>query len=87
MFKGLVTVDFVSEEEQHGSLCHKYSVDGAGLERRRGTMWVDKSARHIVDYEIDLPDEPGYESGKLRLKRIARMSNEAWREFKLSKIV
>ena len=87
LFKGLVTVDFVSEEEQHGSLCHKYSVDGAGLERRRGTMWVDKSARHIVDYEIDLPDEPGYESGKLRLIRIACMSNEAWREFMLSKIV
>ena len=86
-FKGLVTVDFVSEEERHGSLCHKYSVDGVGLERRGGTMWVDKSARHIVDYEIDLRDEPGYESGKLRLKRIARMSNEAWREFKLSKIV
>ena len=86
-FKGLVTVDFVSEEERHGSLCHKYSVDGAGLERHGGTMWVDKSARHIVHYEIDLPDEPGYESGKLRLKRIDRMSNEAWREFKLSKIV
>ena len=50
-------------------------------------MWVDKSARHIVDYEIDLRDEPGYESGKLRLKRIARVSKEAWREFKLSKIV
>ena len=82
-----MTVDFVSEEERHGSLCHKYSVDGAGLERRGGTMWVDKSARHIVDYEIDLPDEPGYESGKLRLIRIACMSNEAWREFKLSKIV
>ena len=30
LFKGLVTVDFVSEKEQHGSLCHKYSVDGAG---------------------------------------------------------
>ena len=49
-------------------------------------MWVDKSARHIVDYEIDLPDEPGYESGKLRLIRIACMSNEEWREFMLSKI-
>ena len=50
-------------------------------------MWVDKSARHIVDYEIDLPDELDYEIGKLRLKRIAHMSNEAWREFMLSKIV
>ena len=59
-FKGLVTVDSVSEEERHGSLCHKCSVDGAGFERCVGRMWVDKSARHIVDYEIDLPEEPGY---------------------------
>ncbi|MDP6513734.1 MAG: hypothetical protein QF878_11170 [SAR202 cluster bacterium] len=33
-----------------------------------------------------LPDEPGYESGKLRLKQIDHMSNEAWHEFMLSKI-
>ncbi|PKB63418.1 MAG: hypothetical protein BZY67_00235 [SAR202 cluster bacterium Io17-Chloro-G1] len=59
-FKGIVTVGSVSEEERHGSLCHKCSVEGAGLERRVGTMWVDKSVRHIVDCEIDLPEEPGY---------------------------
>ena len=49
-------------------------------------MWIDTAARHIVDYEIDLPDEPGYESGKLRLKHIEHMSNEAWRAFMLSQI-
>ena len=86
VFKGLVTVDFVSEEERYGALCYKYSVDGMGLEQRGGTMWIDKDAPHIVDYEIDLPDEPGYESGKLRLKRIDHMSNEAWRRFMLSQI-
>ena len=86
VFKGLVTVDFVSEEERHGAQCYKYSIDGMGLEQRGGTMWVDKAALHIVDYEIDLPDEPGYKSGKLRLKQIDHMSNDAWREFMFSKI-
>jgi hypothetical protein len=85
-FKGLVTVDFVSEEERHGAACRKYSINGVGLEHRGGTMWIDRAAGHIVDYEIDLPDEPGYESGKLRLKQIDHMSNEAWHEFMLGKI-
>ena len=49
-------------------------------------MRIDRAALHIVDYEIDLPDEPGYESGKLRLKRIDHMSNKEWRELMLSKI-
>ena len=85
-FKGLVTVDFVSEEERYGALCHKYNIDGLGLENRGGTIWIDKSLRHIVDYEIDLPDEPGYESGKLCLKRIDHMSDESWRKFMMAQI-
>ncbi|MDP6512773.1 MAG: hypothetical protein QF878_06275, partial [SAR202 cluster bacterium] len=52
-FKGLVTVDFVSEEERHDARCHKYNIDGMGLENRGGTIWIDKIARHIVDYEIE----------------------------------
>ena len=86
VFKGLVTVDCASEEERHGARCYKCSVDGIGLEQRGGTMWIDKTALHIVDYEIDLPDEPGYESGKLRLKQIDHMSNDEWHEYMLSHI-
>lgn len=85
-FKGLVTVDFVSEEERNGAPCRKYSIDGEGLENRGGTIWIDISSQHIVDYEIDLPDESGYESGKLCLKQIDRMSNESWREFMTAQI-
>lgn len=80
-FKGLVSLDIISEEERHGALCRKYRIDGPGLEHRGGEIWVDKSLQHIVDYEIDLPDEPGYASGKLRLKRIDLMNEESWREF------
>ena len=85
-FKGMITVDFVAEEDRHGARCHRYNIDGPGLEHRGGTMWIDKTARHIVDYEIDLPDEPGYESGKLRLVRTEHMKNKAWHEFMQSKI-
>jgi len=85
-FKGLVTMDFVSEEVRDGATCRKYSIDGPGLENRGGTIWVDKSLLHIVDYEIELPDEPGYDSGKLLLKKIDHMDYETWCEFTLAQI-
>lgn len=85
-FKGLVTVELISEEERYGAPCRKYFIDGAGLENRGGTIWVDKSLQHIVDYEIDLPDEPGYESGKMRLKQIDHMNEEVWLEYKMAQM-
>ena len=85
-FKGLVSMDFVSDEVRNGTACRMYSIDGPGLENRGGTIWVDKALLHIVDYEIDLPDEPGYESGKLLLKKIDHMDYETWREFMLAQI-
>ena len=79
-------MDFVSDEVRNCAACRMYSIDGPGLENRGGTIWVDKALLHIVDYEIDLPDEPGYESGKLLLKKIDHMDYETWREFMLAQI-
>jgi len=35
-----------------------------------------------VDYEIALPDEPGFTGGKLRLVRTEKHSPAQWRQFK-----
>ena len=45
------------------------------------TKWFGKGNRHLVDYEIALPDESGFESGKLRLKRVETLSLEQWEAF------
>jgi hypothetical protein len=79
--KGPVTMTFEREEARHDVACRRYRVDGEGLEDRGGVIWVDRDALHIVDYEIDLPDEPGFESGKLRLETVGRMSREEWQTF------
>jgi hypothetical protein len=80
-FKGLVEMRYVGEEVRYEVPCRKYEVNGPGLEDRGGAIWVSRADGHIVDYEIDLPDEPGYRSGKLRLRFIEQMTNEGWGQF------
>jgi hypothetical protein len=81
VFKGDVTVEHQIDQDRHGWHCHRYGIDGPGLANRGGVLWADTSSMHIVDYEIDLPDEPGYESGKLRLKRVEHMRATDWHAF------
>ena len=47
---------------------------------------MDKALGHIVDYEIALPDEPGFDSGKLRLKRMENMDWKQWDAFIQSRL-
>ena len=84
--KGPVEIVYQRDANRHGASCREYTIDGAGLENRGGTIWVDKTRGVIVDYEISLPDEPGFESGKLKLVSIERMTAKEWEEYKLSRL-
>jgi hypothetical protein len=85
-YKGIAFVKFEQEEERHETVCRRYRVDGPGLENRGGLIWVDKELGHIVDYEIALPDEPGFDSGKLRLKSVEKMDWKQWDAFMQSRL-
>ncbi len=81
-FKGDVEMIFVGEEEREGLTCRKYSIEGPGFEFRGGHLWVAKSERpHFVDFEFDLPDEPGMTSGKLTLLESADLTTAEWQAF------
>ncbi len=80
--KGPVVIKPAGTEERQGTRCRVYTIDGEGLHNRGGKIWVDHDAMHIVDYEIDLPDEPGFETGKLQLRSIEKSSLEGWEKFK-----
>ena len=84
--KGTVTIEYLGREDRYGFASRKYAIDGEGLANRGGHLWVDADQGYIVDYEIDLPDEPGYESGKLRLIARESMDPEKWPEFKGEKL-
>ncbi|MCP3916097.1 MAG: hypothetical protein GY711_11115 [bacterium] len=85
--EGSVELRFVKEEERGGEAVRRYTLDGPGLEDRGGDVWVSCSKDPvIVDFEIDLPDEPGMQSGKMRLLRRAEVTEKEWKAHVASKV-
>jgi hypothetical protein len=84
--KGLVEVVYRKDGDRNGHACREYSIDGAGLENKGGTIWVRKADGVLVEYEIALPDEPGFNSGKLKLTGVERMTEHEWKDYKSSRL-
>ena len=83
---GVVTMKYHSEEERRSKTLLKYQINGEGLENRGGTIWFDKVGQHLVGFEIQKPDERGYNSGKLVLDRIIELDEKGWQLFKINSI-
>jgi hypothetical protein len=81
LYKGHVDVTYLADEVREQIACRKYRIDGPGLEQRGGLIWASQTGEYFVDYEIDLPDEPGFDSGKLRLKNVQILGPDAWQAF------
>ncbi len=81
LYRGEVTVRYVGEETRHNAACRKYRIDGAGLSNRGGFIWVNKRGGHFEDIEIDLADNPEWQSFKFKLERTERMTRVAWEAF------
>lgn len=85
--KGGVELWYEGDEERGGVACRRYGIDGPGLEDRGGNVWVRKTDDPvIVDYEIDLPDEPGMTSGKMWLLGETQLTPDAWTAHQRSKL-
>ncbi len=79
---GQIEIEFEKKEKMNNRMCNKYKIDGPGLENRGGYIWMDANEHFLVEYQIDLPDEPGYNDGRLRLESIKEMTAEEWEQFK-----
>lgn len=80
-YRGEVTVSYVGRETRNGVACRMYRIDGAGLEHKGGFMWVSRADEHIVEFGIELGDEPGQQGVNLSLQRVEEMSPSAWQQF------
>jgi hypothetical protein len=80
---GEVRLEFEGYERRGGKRARRYAIGGAGLADRTGTWWADAETGLLIEYEIPVGDEPGYDDVRLKLRGIERMSPGQWEEFKL----
>ena len=80
-YRGEASVSYVGEETRDGVPCLKYKVDGAGLSNRGGFIWVDKKGEFFRDMEIQLPDNPEWQSFKFKLIKVEQMTRNQWEAF------
>jgi hypothetical protein len=80
--KGDVRIEPAGEVVIDGRRCRKYAIDGPGLDRRGGWIALARDGAYLVEYQIALPDEPGFDSGRMRLTGVAEMTMGEWEEFK-----
>jgi hypothetical protein len=80
--KGSVYLAYEASEERRGLACRRYTLDGPGLEDRGGKLWAASGAEvFLVAFEIDLPDEPGMQSGRLEWQRNETRTAAEWEAF------
>lgn len=80
--KGRVDLQFKGQVALDGKPCLLYTINGPGLENKGGQIWINAATYMIEQYKIQLPDEPGFENGMLKLLRTEKMSKEDWERFK-----
>lgn len=83
---GRVQLVYQSDEVRGTRNVLMYKINGPGLDNRGGTIWFDKEGEYLVAFEIEKPDEPGYDSGKLVLEQIIELDDKGWIAFKINAI-
>ena len=51
-----------------------------------GTLWADATEGHLVEFELPIPDEPGFTDGRLRLLGVERKTPAEWESFKRARL-
>ena len=80
-YKGEIRCDYKADELRHSHRCRLYEVSGEGVGGTTGGLRVDLEKGHIVDIEVPYPNNPDWESFKLRLGSVSHLNPAEWRRF------
>jgi hypothetical protein len=75
---GEIRMAFQRSELRNGKTTRRYSIAGPGLRGTRGTWWSDAETGVLVEFEIPIPDEPGYKDVRMRLLSTEPMTTDEW---------
>ena len=79
---GEVTLTFERREKHQGRTARRYRIGGAGLRDTHGTWWADARTGLLLEFELPIGDEPGYDDVRMRLDSTRALSTAEWETFK-----
>ena len=79
---GEVRLTFEQTETRDGKATRRYAIAGKGLEGTAGKWWSDAATGLLVEFEIPIPDEPGYNDVRVRLQGSKPMTTAGWAALK-----
>jgi hypothetical protein len=80
-YRGDAHVVYTGEDEVHGKTVRSYRISGPGLENAKGTIWWDPKSGWLEKVEIPFRDNPDWNSFRLELQGIERMTPTAWKKY------
>jgi hypothetical protein len=83
---GPVEVTFEQRERRDGRDTRRYRIGGPGLANTTGLLWTDAADGTLLEYEIPVPDEPGFTDGRLRLTKTLDLTGKEWEAYKRAKV-
>jgi hypothetical protein len=83
---GPVEVIFEQRERRDGRDTRRYRIGGPGLANTTGLLWTDAADGTLLEYEIPVPDEPGFTDGRLRLTKTLDLTGKEWEAYKRAKV-
>jgi hypothetical protein len=82
---GEVRLQFEGREMRGGVPVRRYRIGGEGLEGNSGHWWSDAITGTLFEFELPIPDEPGFRDVRFTLRQAEEMTAASWAAFKREK--
>ncbi len=79
---GEVTLRFERRERHRGKSARRYMIGGPGLQGVSGTWWSDARTGLLLEFELPIGDEPGYDDVRVTLDSTRALTPAQWESFK-----
>jgi hypothetical protein len=80
-YRGDARIEYERDETFKGKKCRRYRISGPGIENAVGVIWQDTGSGWLERIQIPFRDNPDWNSFKLDLLEIEKMTPAAWKKF------
>ncbi len=84
-YQGITKYNYMGQQVQNGTLCDVFDVIVYNLEDKEGKIFINSKNYDVVEINMELPDNPCFDSFKFTLLDKQQFTLEEWNKFILKK--